>query len=213
MKPPTERQREVLEFIRTFHAGHGFPPTRPEIAKALGVRNISTVNWFLGALERRKILAITPNTPRGIRLLDEDLPVVRIGEIGPTTSVRDTSRTLAWIPMGFGSQFDPPPSYFAQVNDDALNRIGLHEGDRVAVREVAGTDRVDRRIVVARVGDAKGALVLRRYRQLENGQVMLLPESTNARHRPITIRSPRSPGAGLRIEGVMVGAIIGARSA
>ena len=213
MKPPTQRQKEVLDFVRRFQRDHGFPPTRPEIAKALGVRNISTVNWFLAALEKRKILAITPNTPRGIRLLDEDLPVVRLGKIGEAQSVRDASRTVGWVPMVVGSQFDPPPTYFVRLDDDVADRIGLNDGDRVAVREVASTDRVDRRIVVARVGDAKGELLLRRYHQLDDGQAMLSPESTNKRHRPITIRSPRSPGAKLRIEGVMVGAIIGAHAA
>ena len=210
MKPPTDRQKEALDFIRAFQRDHGFPPTRPEIAKALGVRNISTVNWFLSALERRKVLEIRHNTPRGIRLLDEDLPVVRMGKIGPTTSVRDTSRSVAWVPMAFGSQFDPAPDYFVRLDDDVADRIGLHEGDRVAIREPADTDRVDGHVVVARVGDATGELLLRRYRQLENGHVMLSPESTNKRHRPITIRSPDTE---LRLEGIMVGAIIGAHAA
>ena len=217
MKDPTDRQREVLDIIREFQRTHGFPPTRAEIAERLKVRNISTVDWFLTALERRKILEIRPNTPRGIRLLDEDLPVVRMGKIGPTTSVRDTRRTVAWIPIGIGSQFDPSPTYFAQVNDDAINRIGLHEGDRVALRELrepGDTDRVDGHIVLARVGGGGGGeVLLRRYRQLEDGQVMLSPESTNKRHQPITIRAPQSPDAGLRIEAVMVGAIIGAHAA
>ena len=220
MNEPTDRQREVVDFIREFCRHHGFPPSRAEIAEGMRIRNLSTVDWFLTALERRKIVEITPNTSRGIRLLDEDLPVVRMGQIGPVKSVRDTSRTVAWIPMAVGSQFDPPPAYFVRLDDDVADRIGLHEGDRVAVREAAdsehadtGRAHIDGQIVVARVG---GELLLRRYRQLDDGQVMLSAESTNQRHRPITIRTADATAvdvAGLRLEGVMVGAIIGPRGA
>jgi len=189
-----------------FKRDRGFPPTRPEIARALNVRSISSVNWFLSALERKGLLDVTPDTPRGIRLRDEDLPVVRMGQIGAATSVRDRSRTVAWMPDAVAAEFSPIPTILVLVDDDAIDRIGPRAGDRVAIREPAdpADPAIHGRVVLANV---RGQLVLRRYRQLEDGQVELSPESTSRRHRVITM-SPAD--AALRFEGVMVGALIGA---
>ena len=44
VKNLTERQLEVLDCIRDRVKTHGFPPARNEIAEALGVAHISTVD-------------------------------------------------------------------------------------------------------------------------------------------------------------------------
>ena len=41
----TERQLKILDFIRSYVEEHGLPPARPEIAGALGVAHVSTVDW------------------------------------------------------------------------------------------------------------------------------------------------------------------------
>jgi len=67
----TQRQAQVLNFIRSFIRHHGFPPTYSEIGRHFGLSSKAHVAHFLRALERKGCIAITPGTPRGIRLLDE----------------------------------------------------------------------------------------------------------------------------------------------
>ena len=187
-----------------FRAENGFPPTRPEIAKALGLAHYSAVNWHLSALQNKGLVEVIPNTQRGLRLLDEDLAVVPLGPIGATASVTDKHRIVARMPTPVAEQFNPYPTYFVTVLDIAMVRSGLHPGDRVAVKEQDEPEPEDGQVVLARVD---GNLVLRRYRKANAGHVELRAESTSRLHRTIT---SDPAGNAFRIEGVMVGALIGA---
>lgn len=65
----TERQREVLDFIKTSTNNAGRPPTLREICIALGFKSTNAANDHLLALERKGYIARDPMVSRGIRLL------------------------------------------------------------------------------------------------------------------------------------------------
>lgn len=56
LRPLTERQRTVLEIVRTSIRERGYPPTVREIASAIGVRSPSCIDRHLVALERHGLL-------------------------------------------------------------------------------------------------------------------------------------------------------------
>ena len=186
MKKLTERQREVLDFIRGYVETHGFPPARPEIAQALGVAHVSTVDWHLLALMKKGWIEIRHDTPRGLRLLREGVPVVSLGRIAAGAPVFDDAPAAARMPRAVARQFSPEPDYFLTVEDDSLNRLGLADGS-----------------VVARLGTE---VTLRRFRRIDEQYVELRPESTSERHQPRVVDAEAEQ---LHIEGVMVGALIG----
>ena len=66
-KPATERQRRILEVIRTFTAEHGYPPSVREIGERVGLSSSSTIHAHLKALERRGLLSRDPTKPRALR--------------------------------------------------------------------------------------------------------------------------------------------------
>ena len=66
----TERQREVLDFIRLYITTHSWPPTRVEIADALQVYP-HAITEHLAALQRKGWIEVVPHTARGIRVLGE----------------------------------------------------------------------------------------------------------------------------------------------
>ena len=49
----TPRQRQVLRFIQDALAEHGMPPTRAEIAGALGFKSANAAEEHLRALQRK----------------------------------------------------------------------------------------------------------------------------------------------------------------
>ena len=51
-RPLTERQREVLEFIRKTVVAKGYPPSIREIGQQFGIRSTNGVRGILQALER-----------------------------------------------------------------------------------------------------------------------------------------------------------------
>ncbi|MCD0504870.1 repressor LexA, partial [Bordetella petrii] len=64
----TDRQQEILDLIRLTVARTGFPPTRAEIARALGFRSPNAAEDHLKALARKGAIELTAGASRGIRL-------------------------------------------------------------------------------------------------------------------------------------------------
>ena len=46
----TERQAQILAFVREYHGEHGYPPTRREIAAAVGLATPSAVQYHITRL-------------------------------------------------------------------------------------------------------------------------------------------------------------------
>ena len=66
----TPRQRQVLRFIQDAVAENGMPPTRAEIARALGFKSANAAEEHLRALQRKGVLELLPGASRGIQLRD-----------------------------------------------------------------------------------------------------------------------------------------------
>ena len=65
----TKRQKEIFDFIRSYAAKTGYPPTVREIGKAVGLHSSSTVHAHLANLEKIGLLRRDPTKPRAIELL------------------------------------------------------------------------------------------------------------------------------------------------
>src|SRR3546814_7551557 len=68
----TERQQQILELIRSEINRTGFPPTRAEIARALGFKSANAAEDHLKALAKKGAIELTAGASRGIRLVDAD---------------------------------------------------------------------------------------------------------------------------------------------
>lgn len=66
----TPRQSRILEVIRDTVRDRGYPPTLRELTAAVGIGSSSTASEQLRILQARGYIRVTPNTPRGIMLLD-----------------------------------------------------------------------------------------------------------------------------------------------
>ena len=77
----TDRQRQVLDFIKAEVARQGFPPTVRDIGAAVGLHSSSTVHAHLGALEAKGLIRRYPSKPRALEVLEKDekpAPVVAL---------------------------------------------------------------------------------------------------------------------------------------
>lgn len=62
------RDIEVAEIIRRSVNERGFPPSRREIARALGVKQQSPVDRALQRMVEQGVIEIAPGVARGIRI-------------------------------------------------------------------------------------------------------------------------------------------------
>jgi len=202
--PPTNKQRKVLEFLRTYIREHGVAPSRTEIAQATGFKNRSTADYHLMVLMKKGWLELKPHQPRYIRLLHEDLPVVSAGLVASDKPLLTDTRIVDWIPLVVAEQFEPKPDFFIKIHDNTMRRAGLCTGDRVAVQATQELPQSGN-IVVARTRDQ---VVVRRLENTHEGRITRCTETSDNTDRKDVLDFETDV---VHIEGVMVGALIGRR--
>jgi len=62
-------RHQVLSFVESFWAAHGYSPTCDEIRDALGLSSRSHAAYHLRVLEREGLIERTPHVPRSVRLV------------------------------------------------------------------------------------------------------------------------------------------------
>ena len=200
MKGLTERQREVLDYVRWYMRKFGVAPSRSEIAKELGVRNASTIDWHLSALMRKGWVELKPGSARFIRLLKDEIPLCVAGPISAGQAMLAEERVVRKIPVVVAEMFSSKPDYFVEVRGDSMNRLGVVAGTVVAVQIRANARNGE--VVVARVSDE---VTLKRYYRIGEGEVELRPDSTNPEHERIKVDLRADD---FEVVGVVVGALI-----
>ena len=217
-RPLTARQQHVFDFIVKTMGEFGYPPTRAEIAKALGFRSPNAAEEHLRALERKGAIRIIRNTSRGIRLPNQDsselaeaasatpaatnvdtqfigLPV--IGEVAAGSPILAAEHIDRYCPLP-AEYFTPKADYLLRVRGLSMKDVGILEGDLLAVHR---TDRVrDVQVVVARLEDE---VTVKRFKR-QGHQVTLVAENADFAPIEIDLRTQQ-----LDIEGVGVGVIRG----
>jgi repressor LexA len=71
----TAKQRACLDFIESFVAAHGYPPTIGDICTHLGVRSTNAIaSRYIPALTKKGYITHDRSTARGIRVLGKQGP-------------------------------------------------------------------------------------------------------------------------------------------
>jgi repressor LexA len=145
----TPRQAEILQVIRDYVAEQGMPPSRPELAKRLGIASTNAVFKHLDALARKGALELVPNAARGIRLKEPaGLPLV--GRVAAGSPILALENMLGRYPVD-PNLFSPRADYLLQVSGLSMRDDGILDGDWVVVHRT--TAAKNGQIVIARIGD------------------------------------------------------------
>lgn len=169
----TQRQQQVLDFIRRHTRERGYPPSVREIGGALGLTSSSTVHGHLARLEGKGYIRRDPTKPRAIELVGERTRVVSVPLVGqitagqPILAVENVEETYP-LPHDLVGHEDV---FMLRVRGDSMINAGILDGDLVLVRRQPTAQNGD--IVVALLDDE--ATVKRFYR--ESGRVRLQPEN------------------------------------
>ncbi len=198
----TDRQRQVLDFIRRAIRADGFPPTVRDIAGHLGIISLNAIRRHLQALEKKGFIVVEPGKSRGIRIVGDDgESLVDVGEsrvpllghiaAGPfSTAVEDVEDHFLMDPGYWG---DTAEVFLLRVRGDSMSPR-LEPGDLVAVHRQSHASPGD--LVVAIVDDEATVKELVMTRQ---GTFLLHPANPAYDDIPL--------GPGFSINGKVIGLI------
>jgi repressor LexA len=202
----TQRQREILDYLRRMLREKAYPPTVREIGLAIGLSSSSTVQNHLNTLERKGYIHRDPSKSRAIELVEKDplaaprrdnivsLPI--IGQVAAGTPVLAEANIEDRVELASGLFGED--SYLLRVRGDSMIDDGIMDGDLVAVRP--GREAQNGAVVVARIehpetGESE-ATVKRLYREPSGFRL----EPANPAYQPIRVSD-------LTVEGLVVGVL------
>ncbi len=192
MKGLTVRQKEVLEYIKTYIRTYKYPPTVREVADHLRV-SVKGAYDHLKALQKKQAIKCNLNRSRAIKVLgDGDLyqedqyrsiPILGSVAAGKPLFAEENMDGHLAVPQGYLRS----GKYFAlRVRGDSMKDAGIFDGDITVIRHQSTADNGD--VVVALVDEA---VTLKRF-FLEKNRVMLKAE--NPAYPPIYTQNVRILG-------------------
>jgi repressor LexA len=195
----TERQRDILQFIRDFQREQGVAPTHREICDHFGFSSYGTVYKHLSLLEKKGLIRRDSNQKRGVELVEKEPPAeapagVRelplFGYIAAGRPIEvDVSDETITVPDRLTSRGE---NYVLKVRGDSMVDDGIMDGDYVIIARRQMADNGE--MVVANVN---GEVTLKRlYREGE--RIRLQP--ANSMMSPIYARAQD-----VAVQGVVVG--------
>jgi repressor LexA len=206
MRYLTERQRDILNFIRDYQKERGVAPTHREICDHFGFSSYGTVYKHLSLLEKKGLIRRDWNQKRGVELVDQEegrsearapqgaaagvreLPLFGYIAAGRPLDVDVSDETIA-VPEHLTSRGE---NYVLKVRGDSMVDDGILDGDLVIIsrREMADNGQM----VVANVN---GEVTLKRLYK-EGDRVRLQP--ANSMMSPIY-----AAARDVAVQGVVVG--------
>ena len=174
----TDKQREILEYIKAEILNRGYPPAVREICEAVKLKSTSSVHAHLETLEKNGYIRRDPTKPRAIEIVDENFNLTRremvnvpiVGKVAAGEPILAVENIENYFPIP--AEFMPnEPTFILQVQGESMINAGIFDGDMVIVEQQPTADNGD--IVVAMIEDS--ATVKRFYK--EDGYYRLQPEN------------------------------------
>ena len=176
----TDKQTQILEYIRHEILAKGYPPSIREICQAVDLKSTSSVHAQLSSLEAKGYIRRDLTKSRSIEIIDDDFSLTKreLVNIPIVGTVSCGQPILA--EQNIEDYFPVSPEYIHNTNNqtfmlrvkgDSMINVGIYEKDLVIVEQCSSARNGE--IVVALIEDS--ATVKTFYK--ENGYIRLQPEN------------------------------------
>ena len=174
----SEKQKEILEYIKSEILNRGYPPAVRDICEAVHLKSTSSVHSHLETLEKNGYIRRDPTKPRAIEIIDDTFNLVRrevvnvplIGRVAAGQPLLAVENIEAYFPVP--SEFMPKEEAFMlRVKGESMVNAGIFDGDNILVQRQSTAYNGD--MVVALIEDS--ATVKTFYK--EEGHYRLQPEN------------------------------------
>lgn len=174
MKPLTDKQKRILDYINEFTLEKGYPPSVREICAQVGLRSPSTVHNHIKKLRELGYLERDDGRTRSLLVRGGAMATPRVPILGnvkagfPSIAIEEIE---GYIPYENAKNTN---DYFAlRINGESMVGAGILDGDLIIVRKQQ-TAR-NGQIVVAMIDDETTCKRL----LLQHDEVWLMPENEN----------------------------------
>lgn len=181
MKELTERQSEILDYIKKYIVSNGYPPTVREIGTALGLSSPATIHSHLNNLESKGFIKKDGSKNRALELLvdneyenkaEEIVEVPLLGKVTAGNPIEAIERPNEFFSLPAFLVPKQKEVFTLDVSGESMINAGIFDGDIVIVQKQNTAKNGD--IVVAMTDDNE--VTLKTYYK-ENGYFRLQPQN------------------------------------
>ena len=174
----TDKQQEILDYMKAQIINRGFPPSVREICEAVNLKSTSSVHSHLESLEKNGYIRRDPSKPRAIEIVDDcynltrrelvNVPMVGTVTAGQPILAVENIEGYFPIPMEYMPNHE---TFMLRVKGESMINAGIFDGDQILVQKQNTAYNGD--FVVALIDDY--VTVKTFYK--ENGYYRLQPEN------------------------------------
>ena len=174
----SNKQKEILEYLKSQIINKGYPPAVREICEAVKLKSTSSVHSHLETLEKNGYIRRDPSKPRAIEIIDDEFNLTRrelvnvpiVGTITAGQPILAVQNIDSYFPIP--SEYMPnEETFMLMVKGDSMINAGIFNGDKILVQRQSHAKNGD--FVVALIEDE--VTVKTFYK--ENGFYRLQPEN------------------------------------
>lgn len=174
----SDKQKEILEYMKQEILNKGYPPTVRDICEAVHLKSTSSVHSHLETLEKNGYIRRDPTKPRAIEIIDENFNITRremvhvplVGRVAAGEPILATENIESYFPIP--AEFMPNADCFMlKVKGESMINAGIFDNDQILVEKCSTARNGD--MVVALVDDS--ATVKTFYK--ESNHIRLQPEN------------------------------------
>lgn len=176
----SDKQREILEYMKQEILNKGYPPTVRELCDAVHLKSTSSIHSHLETLEKNGYIRRDPSKPRAIEIVDDNFNLTRrevvnvpiVGSIAagqPLLAIQNIDNYFP-IPAEYMPNQD---TFMLRVKGESMINVGIFDGDVILVKQQNTAHNGE--MVAALVEDS--ATVKTFYK--EDGHIRLQPENDN----------------------------------
>ncbi|MBI5250196.1 MAG: transcriptional repressor LexA [Desulfomonile tiedjei] len=197
----TEKQKEILRFIETFHSKEGGPPSLREICRGLGLASSGSLLKPLRALEAKGYLVRNPGKNRRWQLANRQsyAAVPLVGEIAAGFPILAQQNVEEYLPVD-PSLFGTHEVFALRVRGDSMKDECIRDGDLAILKPQEDAESGE--IVAVLVQGVESEATLKTLRR-KNGDIELHP--ANPSYQVLRFSGPER--AQVKILGKLVGII------
>lgn len=174
----TNKQLEILNYIKDEILKRGYPPTVREICETVNLKSTSSVHSHLETLEKNGYIRRDPTKPRAIEICDDSFQMVRtemvsipvVGNVAAGQPILAEENIQDYFPVP-ADKVPRGDSFMLNVRGDSMVNVGIYDGDHILVHCCDTAHNGE--IVVALIDDS--ATVKTFYK--EKGHIRLQPEN------------------------------------
>lgn len=174
----SEKQQEILDYIKSQILERGFPPAVRDICKAVNLKSTSSVHAHLETLEKNGFIRRDPTKPRAIEILDDTFNLTRrevtnvplVGHVAAGEPLLAQQNIENYFPIPV-EMLPNKDTFLLKVQGDSMINAGILNGDMILVEKQETADNGEK--VVALIDDS--ATVKTFYK--EKGHFRLQPEN------------------------------------